>query len=122
MSEPFPKAQRYEMDRVAYKKPPPILTVGLPLTDIIPSMKSYARIAQGISAQDLDVMCTDAEYFGRIIKTMDAIKDTLDWVQAQTAMIEATYAKDPVRREIHLRIIRNGFQSLINNDVEGGQR
>jgi hypothetical protein len=75
------------------------------------ALEDYSRLSQSIMPEEL---CThsDDQYFEGIIKTMEAMKDVIDWTRANLKTLEMTYSTDRYRRELHTRLIREGFRAL----------
>src|SRR5882672_8521711 len=61
---------------------------------------------------------TISTHFDEIRNNIAAYKDLVDWIQATATVLEAAYGKssktpDPVRLQIHLDVLLNGFEAYI---------
>ncbi len=84
------------------------------------SLPDYAKLAQmSLDVSERNIAYSDDQYFDEIIKTMDAFKDLIEYVRVNIKTIEMTYNNDRHRRELHLRLLREGFRSMT---VQGGPR
>lgn len=52
------------------------------------------------------------DFFTSQKATIAPMNDLMDWLLAQTKMLAAAYQNDPVRLNMHLDVLRLGFESL----------
>lgn len=76
------------------------------------ALGQFDRLTQSLN-MNRDLQMTDEGYFAALVETMDAVKDTVQWVMAQIKIVEMTYANDPTRKKLHVDVLRHGFMTMV---------
>jgi len=69
-----------------------------------------------VSPEHINPLRSFEEFTSEAFGFMAGFKDVCDWCNAQAAMINATYAKDPVRLRLHMTVLIAGFRALFKGE------
>lgn len=118
MAGPLTQREQEEMHRIAYEhhkyrqekimEPPPFT-----------KFHDYERLAREIGPFHGGNMPMDlSQYAAHILATMDALKEVIGWIKAQTTMITEAYKDKPYERDLHLRVLQEGFKAILAKEKE----